>query len=101
MAKTHERYYFDRGVRIGPFVHVRFRPSGRKAKTRWYWAFECRPQKEGLDEIPVYSVVDQYGDKPWYEVKGGVVELTEVLVGYPIDERPAGLSLFYGEMEEL
>lgn len=103
-GKTHELFYYEQGKQAGPYVHVKFLPNGA-ARARWYWAYKLRPRRIRDLEVCVYSVVDKYGEKRSHEEqragKRVTIEVTELLMGEPIEERPAGLSYHYGELEEL
>lgn len=80
-------------IRPKPYVHVRFKPHGQKA--RWYWAIKLR---QGF-----YQRVTADGDQVIRECvreDGVTVQTEELLVGEPEIENVAVMNLHYGELEE-
>ncbi|MCP4203750.1 MAG: hypothetical protein GY769_17670 [bacterium] len=80
-------------IRPKPYVRVLFR-GHNWARARWYWAIKRKP---GL-----YLRVTDEGDENIKEraIRGGILQTQELLVGEPLEERPAVMNLHYGKLEE-
>ena len=73
------------------YLRIKFKEADGKA--RWYWALKV---KDGI-----YLVVNKYGDELTGVYKEGVlIEKKKYLWGEAEIERPARMSLHYGELEE-
>lgn len=76
------------------YVRIKFHPAGAK-RPRWYWAVKLgegrymRCNKEG-------DTSKDGGKTP----EGALIEKQELLMGKPIEERPAKMNLHYGWLEE-
>jgi hypothetical protein len=75
------------------YVRIKFRPAGKKP--RWYWAIKLAPGR--------YKRTRKDGDVCIAEKvrKDGVTVCTEeLLIGEPIEERPARMNTKYAWLEE-
>ena len=80
-------------LRPKPYVHIRFKPAGKRA--RWYWAIKLGPQ--------TFKRVLKDGDeciKEHVRADGVSVCTEELLVGVPDEERVAVMNLHYAKLEE-
>ena len=92
---THQRFQPSSGLQ---YVRVKFKPP--KGRARWWWAVKVkdgvynRLSKDGEPWTPTVEKTDEDGE-PVY------VKTIDALIGTPLEERPAGMNVRYGELEEL
>jgi hypothetical protein len=76
------------------YVRIKFQPVGKRP--RWYWAIKLRQGR--------YKRTTKEGDPCIAERRrpdGVIVCTEELLIGEPIEERPARMNLHYAWLEEI
>jgi len=100
MNLTHIPHHAETG---GDYVRIKFRPvaaDGTELRARWAWAVRLHA---GQTRLPRYLLITREGENVVAdrEQDNVITETRSILVGTPMEERPAAMNLKYGWLEEV